>query len=33
LVTDLTAVPSPHRPALAGITRNDGAGQDQRSAS
>ncbi len=30
LVTDLTAVPSPHRPALAGITRNDGAGQDQR---
>jgi len=30
LVTDLTAVPSPHRPALAGIARDHGAGQDQR---
>jgi len=29
LVTDLTAVPLPHRPALAGIVRNDGSGQDQ----
>jgi GntR family transcriptional regulator len=30
LVTDLTAVPLPHRPALAGIVRNDGSGQDQQ---
>jgi GntR family transcriptional regulator len=29
LVTDLTAVPSPHRPALARV-RRDGAGQDQQ---